>query len=411
MKIRTKFLAAVLAVATALSCALTASATPPQFTLDNSASPATVNGTNVSGTLTLKATDFADVTGAQLKVTFPYTLDFAEITDSNWVKNQDYKVDGNTVELVNVFNIDTTDKNLILNLYFKFSVETMPETLSVTVSGGYSDKQVNKVYDIYSSNLTLKTGKVTANGGDKAAAAEAIKTAVKDSRYFIPEGGVYTVGENDAITYYPKTGVDTFDIADNANNVEFIKCPLPTAGEVTTFGASKSTIDDANSENSIQFGSYIDNITDSNSRFGTLIIAAYDLSDTLVKASYKKGSYENAVEYFKEKNSNADNPEKLLFQSIIAAFSKKDGWTDGKLHPYTYGKTKEVIYAAVVPRTKYMWKNTETNYTKLQYAVRCIGLKAPDLQSKYYTAVGYTVVGGTYKFSNEIQTASYNSLS
>lgn len=400
MKIRTKFLAAVLAVATAFSCALTASAASPQFTLDNSASPATVNGTNVSGTLTLKATDFAEVTGTQLTVTFPGTVTFAEITDSNWVKNQDYKIDGTTVKLVNVFNIDTTDKNLILNLKFKLSGVTDTSNMNVTVSGGYSDKNVDKVYTI-NANGNITTGKETTGADTKDEANSEIEK-VDTSKYFIPYGGVYTV-DGGNITYYPKTGANTFDIADDANNVEFIKCPLPTAGEVTTFGASKSTKDDADSANSIQFGSYIDKINE-NKSFGTIIIASYDLPASLVSANYKKGSYENAVEYFK-------NDEDSLFKSIIAVFGNKEGWsTDGKMHPYTYGSTKEVIYAAVVQQNKYMWRDA-ANYTKLQYAVRCTGINTPDLQSKYYTAVGYTVdANDTYKFSNQIQTASYNSL-
>lgn len=402
MKIRTKILTAVLAAATAFSCALTASAAPaaPAFTLDNSAAPATVNGSTVSGTLTLKATEFTDVTGALLTVTFPGTVTFAEITDSDWVNGVDYKYDGNTVKLVNVFNIDTTDTSLILNLNFKLSDVNVQNELKVTVSGTYADQQVDKTYPIEATG-TITKGKETTNAGTKEDANSEI-TKVDTTNYFIPYGGVYTVGENNAITYYPKTSANAFDITNGATDVKIIKCPLPASGEVTTFGASKSTItNDEYSSNSIQFGSYID-VIQGNKSFGTIIIASYDLSDKLVKAGYKKGSYENAVRRF----GNAD----ALFQNIVTAFQANNK-IDGELHPYTYGGTKEVIYAAVVQQTKYMWRNSNENYSKLQYAVRCTGLTTDVLQSKYYTAVGYTVdTADTYKFSNQIQTASYNSL-
>lgn len=400
MKIRTKILTAVLAAATAFSCALTASAAPA-FTLNNSAAPATVNGTDVSGTLTLEATEFTEVTGALLTVTFPGTVTFAEITDSDWVNGVDYKIDGKTVKLVNVFNIDTTDTSLILNLNFKLSgVNT--NNLSVTVSGTYADKQVDKTYPIEVATGTITKGKETDSADDKISAETAIISSV-EAGYFIPYGGVYTVGENNAITYYPKTSENAFNITDGATDVKIIKCPVPDDGKVTTFGASKSTItDDQYSLNSIQFGSYLNKKTENNASFGTLIIASYDLSNNLIKAGYKKGSYENAVRYF----SSAD----ALFQNIVTAFQTNNK-IDGELHPYTYGDTKEVVYAAVVQQTKYMWRDAET-YEKLQYAVRCTNLTTDTLKSKYYTAVGYTVdTGNTYKFSKEIQTASYNSLS
>ena len=71
MKIRTKFLAAVLATATAFSCALSASAfTNPQITLDNTTMPALLKGGTANATLTLKSSDFADVAGAKIVVKF-----------------------------------------------------------------------------------------------------------------------------------------------------------------------------------------------------------------------------------------------------------------------------------------------------------------------------------------------------
>ncbi|MEE1161882.1 MAG: hypothetical protein U0K70_07480, partial [Acutalibacteraceae bacterium] len=77
MKIRTKFLAAVLATVMTFGCALSASAwdskdtTPPAVEFGNSAMPGIKNGNTATATLTLKSSDFADVTGAKLTVKLP----------------------------------------------------------------------------------------------------------------------------------------------------------------------------------------------------------------------------------------------------------------------------------------------------------------------------------------------------
>ena len=174
MKIRTRILTAVLATATAFSCALTVSAAPT-ITLDNSTMPAMAKDGVATATLTLKSSDFEGVTGAKINITLPegITLDSAEITDGTWVKGQDYQVKGNTVTLVNVFNLggDTaTDLSLNLNVTVsKADIGSYP----ITVSGEYADTKVDKVYTIdAASKGTLVISKAEKAFTSQAATAE-----------------------------------------------------------------------------------------------------------------------------------------------------------------------------------------------------------------------------------------------
>ena len=89
MKIRTKLLTAVLATATALSCALTASAltAAPALNLQgNETAPAKVGADGkATATLTLKASDFStDVKGAKIVLTLDNNLKLtsAKVTDA-----------------------------------------------------------------------------------------------------------------------------------------------------------------------------------------------------------------------------------------------------------------------------------------------------------------------------------------
>ena len=130
MKIRTKFLAAVLATVMTFGCALSASAwdskdtTPPAVEFGNSAMPGIKNGNTATATLTLKSSDFADVTGAKLTVKLPegMTLVKANVTgNGSWVADTDYKVDtsAGTITLIDVFNVGDAVRNGKAALLFK----------------------------------------------------------------------------------------------------------------------------------------------------------------------------------------------------------------------------------------------------------------------------------------------------
>lgn len=400
MKIRTKFLAAVLATATAFSCALTASALNPEprITLDNTTMPATLQGNTATATLTLTSTNFGDVRGAKITIQFPMgvTLERAKITGSDWVADQDYKVDtaNGRITLVDVFNIDSTTKtDLSLNLEVTVSnVTTWDNIGNITVSGEFADSKVDQVIKLDSCGTgTLVIGREETS----ASSLNELNNSINAEDYFIPYGGAYIGDYN-----LPKDNNGTFQYDGTVTgNIGVLKCKMPADGKVTTFGASESLVGNANT--SIQFGSYINKITAENGTFGTLLIVSRTLPNTLTDSNYTKGTYENAVKCF-----NGD--VEALLNNIIAKF--KSEWFDGKLHPYTYGTTKEVVYAAVVPQKTYMWRDKEENREKLQYAVRCTGLDNDEKRAYVYTAVGYSLKDTTYAFSTEVQSASYNSL-
>ena len=247
MKIRTKFLAADLATATAFSCALTASAwnskdtTPPAVEFGNSAMPGKTNSDGTAtATLTLKSSDFADVTGAKLTVKLPAGMNLvkANVTgNGSWVAGTDYKVvegDAGTITLVNVFNIGDAAKNLSVYLGL-----TVSGTLNgaITVSGEFADTNVDKVYkfDGFATG-TLTLSRSEANHDNKEDATAAIAGAANDN-YFVPVGGVYTMVDGKVKYYSKPDNAATFDLSDASGNITVLKCPLPADGEVvTTFG-------------------------------------------------------------------------------------------------------------------------------------------------------------------------------
>ena len=374
MKIRTRILTAVLATATAFSCALTVSA-EPTITLDNSTMPVKAVEGNATATLTLKSTDFANVTGAKIKITLPegITLDSAEITDDTWVKDQDYRVSGNTVTLVNVFNLGgntATDLSLNLNVTVsKADIGSYP----ITVSGEYADTDVVK-HDITDAELS----KLVISKAEKAftsAEATAEITKLDTTQYFIPYGGVYYKDANNKYQYCEKTGLKEFTLPETGE-VSVLKCKLPAADkDVTTFGLGTMDGDKNLPEtnykhfNALQFGSYAkkaDNVD-----FGTLLIMGdYNAFKTAVGAA----------------------SDDALMQDIVKKYDAA-GVSGGAA--VTFKKGTNSITVKKVAQTKKMWSDNKY----LQYAVRLYKL----VPGRIYTSVGYSFNGTTYNFSAEVQ--------
>ncbi len=387
MKIRTKFLAAVLATATAFSCALTASAwdkaTAPAVEFGNSAMPGKTNSDGTAtATLTLKSSDFVDVTGAKLTVELPegMTLVDASVTgNGSWVADTDYKVDkaAGTITLVNVFNIGDAAKNLSVYLGL-----TVSGTLNgaITVSGEFADTNVDKVYkyDGFATG-TLTLSRSEANHDNKEDATAAIAGAANDN-YFVPVGGVYTMVDGKVQYYSKPDNAATFDLSDASGNITVLKCPLPAADEdVTTFGYTIKD-GDKNSEkeyekyNGIQFGAYTNK--KGSKEFGTLIIMG---------------------DYTAFKNCYPDETDEDLLKRIVARYDTRvDDSTIDAGDPLTLKKGDHSITVKKVKQTAHMWED-ENN---LQYAVRLYKL----VKDRSYTGVAYSYSDSGYNFSKEIQT-------
>ena len=400
MKIRTKLLTAVLASATALSCALTASALDPtpSITLDNTAMPATLAADNTTtATLTLKSSDFKDVKGAKITITLPDTMELvaAKIVEADWIADTNYKVDTmkKTVTLVDVFNFDGEAKNLSLNLELTVKVATIDDN-TITISGDFADENADKVYKLAEGTTgTLVIGKQLSAPADKDTATANINEIINGNEYFIPEGGVYKDNGDDTYSYATKNADGSFDLGDLSADIQVLKCKLPSNGKFTTFSSSKkNAINDSNlpeyeQSNGIQFGTYVtQKYEDKQAEYGTLVIM---------------GDYNAFRNYCGEADST-------LLPNIAArydeAVKKSTEVNEGDPVSFRYGtgtaETKPYITVKRVKQTKLMWKGDEA----FQYAVRLYKL----VNSRSYTAVAYSasVVDGntTYTFSNEIQT-------
>lgn len=405
MKIRTKLLTAVLATATALSCALTAAAaTTPTITLHgNEATPAAAaEGETV--TLSLKASGFNVVAGADLELTLGTGISLSvanvKISDKEIDKNK-YKVNVNTLRIIDVFNM--TGAKPVASL-----------DLDITVNVGASDKigrydfSCTKAQLVYTEKTDNKYETVDVdveNSVNKANLVVGKKTEklnfdttknYDDETKFLPYG-ILKNGDD----YVQKAEDGSFEVTGEQEVTRFIK---PENNDVTTFGASKIV-----ETNAIQFGSYVDSIANDVTKFGTLVIAPYDVpTDNDDYSGCEKGSFDGVVEYYKNKSPETYTTTDDVLAHLVELLVNK-GKDDGKFHALKYDRSK-VIFLSVVKQNNYMWKNT--NNTKLQYAVQYSGLNEKQIVTDY-TAIGYYRVGNNaadYNFSTEIKTAQYETL-
>lgn len=394
MKTRTKLLTAVLSTVTALSCALTAAAAPAITLQGNEAKPAAAEDGSV--TLTLSATDFKSVAGADLEITLNDGITLTGITVTKaggtaWTPalNENYAVKNNKLKIVDIFNMGTdSNPSLDLSVEFKFDDANI---------GSYGFANNIRLVDENEQDIThsVTLGKLVIGKKAEEVVGNGSAQLFDDKNSFVP----YGILKDDKGVYIQKDESGAFTFTDKKSITRF---KLPVGNAVTTFGASYD--DDFEGSNTVQFGSYIHSIAAEANSFGTVLIYSKDLTGAGVK-DYKKGSYEGAVEYF----GSADE----LFKDIITKFGTKNK-IDGKFHPYAYGgngnTNDSVIYACVVKQNNYMWKHYKEDKTldRLQYAVRC-KTSTPD---RDFTAVGYIKnKDETYSFSTEIKTESYNSLS
>lgn len=402
MRTRAKLLTALLAMIAALSCTLTATAlkTAPTLTLQgNEAAPATLVNGLAKATLTLKVADFSEVAGAKLTLKLPegITLSTATVTDKAtsdvWTlkAGQNYKISGNTVTIADVFNLNgAPTKTGALELALDFTVTgTSVGEYTVTVSGDFTGPELEKKTGTAEGNLVIGREKAEYTAADIVSLDS---TSTAEQGYFIPAYGAYT-GDAGNPTYLTKGSDGKFAVGGVSGNVQVLKCKLPDPGCVTTFGVSKSTVNDAIAQaGAIQFGSYVDEIKAGTS-FGTLLIA---------------GDFNDLVEYYKGKGTY-DTVDKVLGR--LKDLLKSTNTPDGKLCKVTYNNKTKTVYVGKMPQSRYMWRGSRTTtqsaQQQLQYALRIYNISDPE---KTYTAVGYTVKDDAYTFSKELKSATLNSL-
>ena len=387
MKIRTKLLTAVLATATALSCALTASAltAAPALNLQgNETAPAKVGADGkATATLTLKASDFStDVKGAKIVLTLDNNLKLtsAKVTDAanEWnVNAENSRVSGNTVTLVDVFNMTGATTKTGLELVLEFTVNK-PNlgSYEVTVSGDFADETADQVYK---SNGTgnLVINRAVANPQDLSA----LNAMTNDSGYFIPYGGA-SIGNDSLI----KNGKGKFELPAGLQDgaIDVLKCKLPAEGKnVTTFAISPHKTNTT----SIQFGSYAPNTN--SLKYGTFVII---------------GDYQA----FKAAKANNLTDEEVL-QKFGALYKKTiiDNEKDENNYMTIKYNNTDSILVGRKSQTKYMWQGDNN---QLQYALRMTKISG-DYTDKTFTAVGYSLdSSNNYNFSAEMQSTTLSKL-
>lgn len=399
MKIKTKLLTAVLATATAFSCALTAAAaTTPTITLrGNEATPA-VAADGETVTLSLKASGFNVVAGADLELTLGtgISLRVANVKISNEeIDNNKYKVNGNTLRIIDVFNMTGAKQFTSLDL-------------DITVNVGASDNigrydfSCTKAQLVYTDNkskaidVAVDSAKLVVGKKTETVTFNTENKNFDTTTSFLPYGILKSGDE-----YVVKNADGSFNVNGEQIITRFI---TPIDGAVTTFGASK-----IEEKTAIQFGSYVDSIANDATEFGTLVIAPYDVpTDNDNYSGCEKGSFDGVVEYYKNKSPETYTTTDDVLAHLVELLVNK-GKNDGKFHALKYDRSK-VIFLSVVKQKNYMWKNT--NNTKLQYAVQYSGLNEKQIVTDY-TAIGYYRVGNNaadYNFSTEIKTAQYETL-
>lgn len=230
----------------------------------------------------------------------------------------------------------------------------------------------------YISNLSLKkdTDSVKTSTSTAADSATKIYTSGTMRNRFVPYGGAIDADGNILDKNFDGTFAKK---ASNEITLSYFK--KPSADGITTFGASYKDAENT-TENGIQFGSYTESVT--GKEFYTLIIRDKDASVVNALTTEQKT---NMVNKYLKWNS-----------------SLEDKW--GGL---TVDGTKYEI--KVVKQNNYMWKDAETDNTKLQYAVRLYGdYKNSELGNKNFSAIGFSKTGDTVSFADSFKTASYNGL-
>lgn len=278
----------------------------------------------------------------------------------------------NNLNKTGAFTLENTDRNISGNAKIYL---TLAEKKTVYFSIGIND--VNTTADIY--NLSLKK-----SDNSEIALTEVPTTGMftasrtMDENYFIPYGGASA--SDGTILSKDKAGwFNTVSYKNQAINTVYFK--KPSADGITTFGASYKADEDT-TKNGIQFGSYTENVE--NKEFYTLII---------------RGSNEAQVNALTTEQKTAMVNKYLTWNSALA-----DKW--GKL---TVDGTKYEI--KVVKQRNYMWKDADTDNTKLQYAVRLYGAYTEGTNGDInFSAIGFSKSGNTVSFADSFKTASYNGL-
>ena len=205
-------------------------------------------------------------------------------------------------------------------------------------------------------------------------------TLTDDNDYFIPYGSVLNADGTPA----EKDTDGKFNVACGAIYRKFAK---PASNGITTFGVSYKANEDT-TKNGIQFGSYTESVKDK--EFYTLIIRGSD--ETTVNAFSDEELQYMATTYM-QKNPNFNDKWIKLYKNS-ADETAKTNWIAGK----------------VIRQKNYMWKDAETDNTKLQYAVRLYGDYSGANGTVNFSAIGFSKSGDTVSFADSFKTASYNGL-
>lgn len=258
-----------------------------------------------------------------------------------------------------------------------FSLDSEQEVyVSIGIMGTGNPSQ-NSNATAFISNLSLKkdTEAVKTITSTSADSETKIYTYSSMRNHFVPYGGAIDADGKILDKNFDGTFAKK---ASNEINLSYFK--KPSADGITTFGASYKTADNT-SDNGIQFGSYTESVT--GKEFYTLIIRGKDASAVNALTTEQKTAMVN--KYLNWNSSLADKWGGLTVDGIRYEIK-------------------------VVKQNNYMWKDADTDNTKLQYAVRLYGDYSGENGNVSFSAIGFSKTNDTVNFADSFKTASYNGL-
>lgn len=345
-------------------------------------------------TVEIAATNFSDVAGMDLTVTFDEGLQLGDPSCDKFTltENDNYTLENNVLHIVDAFVGDSLSA-------FTVTVDVTAAaegTYGVTLDGKFANESENFITPTLTRGVVTveNASKSTETQEDEAIDMEAL--GIDLSKYFVPMGGVYDSDDK----YITKNADGKFIGNGNTVTIKYFK--LPADGEaLTTFGASShkadvSAKDDRDKQNGIQFGSYVTKWKEKKG-FGTLLIVG-DFAKFKVKYAG---------------NTNLDTDEKI-FNKFVSIYADKveSVYGENGTNPEPNFEEKryvkfsvdadEYIYVTRVTQKKFMWHKVDG--TEMQYALRVYGINT----SKNYTAVGYAVKDSKFEFSANVKSASWS---
>lgn len=314
----------------------------------------------------VRLSSFGAVKGMDIILAGDSNVELKGIATEGYTEGVNYNVKDNKIHIVDLNSEKTV--NLKVTAVATGNGEITVKTAKLAESG-------TKLVD----SKNINTAKGIIKVATKPAATEATTDLEAKEGYFIPAGGVYTQNGNEYVWYEKDENGIFKGVPAGASYQEFEN---PTANGLTTFATSESI-----KGKNPQFGTYALNVA--GKTCGTMSII---------------GDWEKFVDYYRE---NSGLTVEKLVKAVSDHYDSVKEQIDGTNYTHAIlewsdGTNVNTLRIYKKNQVNWMWKDSETNTTKLQYALRVNGLNKDEI----CTAVGYIVDSNkNVTFSKTVKTA------